>query len=308
MKKGGAMLKNKYGRYYFITILSLWAVMMFAPSSIAKSPAIIRYDAHLMEKDVRINLAWQSEEPVVKIIASAGKEQITITDNIENERNDRGYSGEIDVVVPAYFHNYENEQTLSRSRESTSTPDRQSTKTYANFVSAQNEVIEYSIQIVDEVNQRSSLIKDKVRRIEPNSAVGMSRTQPKTTAESVRVDVKDPVSSVLNTTIGLVGSLGQTVEIKNVTINKWSENRVSISFEATGSKAINSVSIEVKNAQGEIVYQSSPISCNSEKQCAKQTDPFFLNPGNYVASVVATDTENNNLKKIEKEFQFAGTN
>jgi hypothetical protein len=301
------MLKNIYFKYSIITILSLLAITIFASACIAKSPVIIRYDAHLMEKDVRINLAWQSDEPIVKIIASAGKEQVVIVDNIENERNNSGYSGEIDIVVPAYLYNVANERTLYMSSQSSSPLQQRSSETYANSVSPQNEAIQYSVQIVDEVNQRSTLIKDKVRRIEPNRAYAESKPQPKSTAGTVNVDTKDPLTTVLNTTIGLVGSIGQTPEVKNVTIKKWTENRVSIGFEATGSKGINRVIMEVRDSQGDIAYQNA-VYCDSEKKCTKQSEPFSLKKGNYTASMVAIDVENIKSKTIEKELQFTGDN
>ena len=297
------MFKNNYVRYFLIILLNIVTITIIVPLSHAKNPVITRYDAHLMEKDVRINLAWQSDEPIVKIIASAGKEQVIFVDNIENERNDRGYSGQIDIVVPAYLHNVVNEQTLNVNNQNPNTFQHRSSETYDNSVSPQ----QYTVQIVDEVNQRSVLIKDKVRRVEPFKSSGEIKQQPKSTTGMVTVDARDPLTNVLNATIGLVGSIGQTPEVKNVTIKKWTENRISIGFEATGSKGINRVVMEVRDAQGDIAYQN-PVYCESEKQCAKQSEPFNLKRGNYIVSLTAVDVENNKSKKIDREIQFLGDN
>lgn len=297
------MFKHIYSRYSFITILTLWVVAILALPVYAANPVIIRHDAHLMEKEVRINLAWQSDEPIVKIIASAGKEQIVITNNIDNERNERGYSGEIDVVVPAYVYNATGERTLYMSSQSSSAFQQRSTEMYANSTSPQNEAIQYTVQIVDEVNQRSVLLKEKVRRIEPSRPHGGQKPVQKSNIKTATINTKDPLNTALNTTIGLAGKIGQTPVVRNVTVKNWTDNRVSIGFEATGSKGINEVAFEVRDANGNVANQST-ISCSSEKSCTKQSDPFTLTQGTYTVSIVATDIESNKSKTIEQEFEF----
>ena len=299
------MFEKVYCKYLSMIIIPLLAIMLLVPTVMAKSPVIIRYDAHLMEKDVRINLAWQSDEPIVKIIASAGKEQVVIVDNIDNERNEGGYSGEIDIVVPAYLYNASGERTLYMSSQSSSVFQQRSTEMYANSSSPHNEAIQYTVQIVDEVNQRSILVKDKVRRIEPSRPHEAQKPIQKSTINTVTINTKDPLNTALNTTIGLAGKIGQTPIVKNVTVKSWTENRVSIGFEATGSKGIDKVAFEVRDARGNVTNQST-ISCDSEKSCTKQSEPFPLTKGNYTISVVATDIEKNKSNTIEQEFQFSG--
>jgi len=275
-----------------------------ASAVFAANPVITKHDAQLMEKDVHINLTWQSDEPIVKIIATAGKEQIIITDNIENLRNERGYSGEIDIIVPAYIYNSTNERTLYMSQQSSNPVHQSSSEVYSNYISPQNEAVQYTVQIVDDFNQRSTLLKEKVRRIEPNQQFSEQKPVQKST-NTATVDTKDPLNSVLDTAVGLAGKIGQNPVIKNVKVKTWTENRVSISFEATCTKGLNNVAFEVRDSRGDIANQGT-ISCDSAKSCTKQSDPFTLTQGKYTVSLVATDIENNKSKTIEQEFLFTG--
>jgi hypothetical protein len=294
---------EKISRKYVLSIIvALWVTIVLMPAAEAKSPIIIRYDAHLMEKDVKINIAWQSDEPVVKIIASAGKEQIVIENNIDNERTESGYSGEIDIVVPAYVYGAAGEKSMYMSRQSSSERQQSTVEMYANSASTGNGAVQYIVQLIDEVNQRSALLKGKVQRIESALPQTGQRTQAKATGGMLEIDVKNPVNTAINTTIGMAGNIGQVPDIKNISVKNWSENRVSFSFEATGAKGIDRIVFEVRNPNGDIVNQNT-ISCNSEKRCTRQSESLSLSPGSYLLSAAATDSENNSSNKVEKGFQ-----
>jgi len=222
-------------------------------------------------------------------------------------RNFRWRGGEIDIVVPAYVYSAGGENSVSMSRQSSSQAQQSSMEMHANSTSQQNEAVQYSVQLIDEVNQRSALLKDKVRRIEPTLPQTVQKTQPKAAIGTIGIDAKNPVNTAINTTIGLVGNIGQLPDVKNVSIKNWSENRVSFSFEATGAKGIDKIVFEVRDSHGNIANQNT-ILCNSEKQCSRQSESLSLSPGSYSLSVAAMDIENNSSKKVEKGFQVtAGT-
>ena len=281
--------------------------MMFAPTVAAKSPIIVRYDAQLMEQSIKINLAWQSDEPVVKIIASAGREQVVVESNIDNERTESGYSGEIDIVIPAYMYNPSGENSVymskqSQTRQSSDQTRKSSTEMYENSASIRNEVVQYTVQLIDEVNQRSEMLKDQVQRVGTANLQPRQKSQPLTTASKVDIDVRNPLNNAINTSIGLVGQIGKTPDVKNLSIKNWGDNRVSFSFDATGAKGIDRIVFEVRNSTGEIANQNT-ISCNSEKQCSRQSEPLNLSSGSYSLYVTAIDIENNSSSKAEKGFQ-----
>lgn len=302
MTQGVPMVKKICSKYVFSIIVALWATIVLTPPVEAKSPIIIRHDAHLMEKDVKINLAWQSDEPVVKIIVSAGKEQIIIENNIDNERTESGYTGEIDIVIPAFVYSAVGEKSMYVNRQTSSQNQQSNMEMYANSTSPRNEAVQYTVQLIDEVNQRSALLKDKVQRIEPTNPQAGQKTQPKATSGMLEIDARNPLNNAINTSIGMVGKIGQAPDIKNVMIKSWSENRVSFSFEATGAKGIDKIVFEVRNSNGDIANQDT-ISCNSEKQCSRQTESLNLNTGSYTLFVTAIDIENTSSKKAEKGFQ-----
>lgn len=283
-------------------IVMLWSMLVLSLPVEAKSPIIIRHDAHLMEKDVKINLAWLSDEPIVKIIVSAGREQLIIQKNIDNDRTESGYSGEIDIVVPAYMYGAAAERSMYMSRQSSSEIQQNSMEMYANSASPRNESVQYTVQLIDEVNQRSALLKDTLRRNEPTLPRTGQKQQPIAAVNILAIDTKNPLNSAINTTIGLLGKIGQTPDIKNVDIKFLGDNRVIFSFEATGSKGIDRIVYEVRNSSGDIDNQNT-ISCNSEKQCSRQSESLNMGSGSYLLYVTATDIENSSSKKVEKGFQ-----
>lgn len=294
---------------YSTIFMGLLFVLLTAVSAQAGSPVIIRHDAHLMERDIRINIAWQSEEPVVKIIASAGKEQVVVQEGIDNDRNEGGYSGEIDIVLPAYPNKLTGEQSLYMSRQNSSQFQQSSTELYANTTPPYTEVVQYSIQLVDEVNQRSTLLNDKVHRLDQASSkrnLHGSQQPQQSPMKTVTIDTKDPLNTALNTTIGLIGKIGANPVIKDAKVSFWTENRVSINFNAIDDKGVDKVVFEVRDARGNLAHQDS-LLCSSEKQCSQQTDTFVLNTGKYVLTAFAVDTENNNSKKVTVEFQVANS-
>lgn len=295
----------------YSSVAMLLATVALASSAHAKGPLIIRHDAHVMEKEIRINLAWQSEEPIVRIIASAGKEQIVVDKNIDNERNEGGYSGEIDIVVPAYPDSTSGGQSLYVNRQNSNQFNQSSTEMHANSAAPYNQVVPYTVQLVDEVNQRSILMKDTAQRYDAgNSLPGQRLLRNDKTATPVTVmpaiTPKDPLTTALNTTIGLIGKIGSNPEIKSAKVSYWNENRVSIDVTAIDDKGVDRVTFEVRDMQGNSVYQNV-LSCASEKQCSKQSDPFVLNQGTYLLSAVAVDNENNNSKKYTVEFQMTSS-
>jgi hypothetical protein len=161
-----------------------------------------------MEKEIRINLAWQSDEQVAKIIVSAGKGQVVIY-TVDNERNESGYSGEVDIVIPAYLYNISGERSMYVNQQSSSAFQQNSMEMYANSGSPSNEAVQYTVQLVDEVNQRSTLLKDNVRRtdLSHSNTVGQ-KPQAISTSGAVIVNVKEVLNSAVNSTIGLLAKNG----------------------------------------------------------------------------------------------------
>jgi hypothetical protein len=289
--------------------LGILPVLLAAASSQAASPVIVRHDAHIMEKDIRINIAWQSDEPIVRIIVSAGKEQVIVREGIDNDRNEGGYSGEIDIVVPA-LATHLGEKSLYLSQQNSSQAQPSSVEMHANTTSSYAEVVQFSVQLVDEVNQRSTLLKDQAQRLDPVYATANSKPlqgsqqSQQSSLKSVTFDTKDPLNTALNTTIGLIGKFGANPEIRDAKVNIWADNRVSINFDVIDDKGVDKVTFEVRDATGNTAHQDS-VPCASGKQCNKQTDPFVLAPGKYVLSAVASDADNNTSKKVTVEFQVA---
>lgn len=294
---------------FMIVAFSVILTLLLATPSLAKSPTILRHDAHLMDNEIRINLAWQSEEPVVKIIASAGKEQLVVERDIDNERTENGYTGVIDLVVP-YSPNavYGGDQYVAVSQQNASPYYQSGSSMVAGSSSPYREMVQFTVQLVDEVNQRSTLLKDNVRRPDPAYSL-QNKREHRSNASSggtLNINAGDPVSTAINATAGLIGKIAFAPEIKQAKINSWSEGRVSLAVEATDDKGVEKVSFEIRNDLGEMVYENS-LYCNSEKQCNRQSDPFQIGAGKFFLTATAFDVENNASKQFQLEFTASGT-
>ncbi len=98
----------------------------------AKKPEVIRHDAQYLDRQVSLSIEWQSSEPVVSVRVAAGKEVKNIkVDAYDNKRNPQGYSGEVSVALQA-------DPLINQ------------------------ESVPYTIQLVDDVGQRSTLVTGKV--------------------------------------------------------------------------------------------------------------------------------------------------
>jgi len=296
------MSKNMPMDNIFIIFLMIFTLVMMTQLANAGSPVIIRHNASIMERELRINLAWQSDEPVAKIITSAGRGQV-ITDTVDNDRTESGYSGEIDIVIPAYLYNVSGDQSMYMNRQSSSPFQQNSMEMYANTGSPNNEIVQYTVQLVDEVNQRSTLLKDNVRRSElSHSNVVGQKPQTKSANGTVIVNAKDPLNTAINTTIGLIAKNGAAPVVKKLKMQSWTESRTSFSFDANDDKGVAKVVYEVRDQRGDIAIQGT-VSCNSDKSCSGQSESFTLNAGSYVLSATAVDADNNNSVKSELSFQ-----
>ncbi|HOI72991.1 MAG TPA: hypothetical protein PLO63_02480 [Syntrophales bacterium] len=98
----------------------------------ARKPEVIRHDAQYLDRQVSLNIEWQSTDPVVSIRVAAGREvKVIKVDAYDNKRVPQGYSGEVSVALQA-------DPLINQDS------------------------IPYTIQLTDDVGQRSTLVTGKV--------------------------------------------------------------------------------------------------------------------------------------------------
>lgn len=298
------MFQTNWLRYILPGILVFFVMALLPDPAHSKSPVIIRHDVLIMETEVRLNIAWQSDEPIVKIIAAAGKVQVVVDNDIDNERNDGGYSGVMDIVIPyAPYSASSGETVITRGQRSQGSLEMSASATTAN-----REMVQYTVQLIDEVNQRSTLLKDLVRRPDPAYALSR-RKDPRPLQNSggtVVIDTNNPINTAINAAASLIGKIGGAPEIKDVKVKTWTESRFSLAIQSTGDKGIDRVVFEIQNSSGEIVYQGS-VYCETQKLCIKESEPFALTAGRYLMSAIASDSDAHNSKKYTFNFTVTGT-
>ena len=125
------------------------------------------------------------------------------------------------------------------------------------------EMVQYTVQLGDEVNQRSTLLKDMVRRPDPAYALSR-RKDPRPLQNSggtVVVDAKSPMNTAIDAATSLISKIGVEPEIKDVKINYWTESRISVAIKASDNKGVDKVVFDTRNSLGEIANQNS-VNCD----------------------------------------------
>ena len=119
------------------------ALCLTGVNAYAKKPEVTRHDAQYLDRQVSINVQWQSSEAVVSVRVAAGKgvKEVKI-DPYDNKKTRSGYTGEANIVLQA-------DPLIDQ------------------------ESIPYTIQIQDEDGQKSNLITGKAAI--PASALATQR-------------------------------------------------------------------------------------------------------------------------------------
>ncbi|UFS71714.1 hypothetical protein LPW11_05850 [Geomonas sp. RF6] len=291
-----------------IVVISAVAGTFLALSGLAQAgpPVITKYDAHLLEKEVRLNISWQSDEPVTKIIASADKEQVVVTAEIDNDRNDAGYSGTMDLVVPFNPENLYSGRSFYMNQQTSTPTQERSTEIAQNSVTPYQYAISYAIQLVDEVNQRSAMVKDTIRRFEETRTarggnLSQSQDQKTTTSGGVTVDVGKLSNAAAQVAQNVLEQISAKPWVKELVVKRYADNRTAFAVSAQDDKGVAGIVIEVRNPQGQIVHEES-VECADQKECTKTSNPISLGNGMYKVSVVALDGDGRKSAEKVKEF------
>jgi len=273
-------------RYIKLAIAVLVLLLFSGIHAEAKKPMVTRHDAQYLDKAVKINVQWQSTEPIVSIKVAAGKgEKVIKVDPYSNKRNPDGYQGEEDVVL-------ESEPAATQA------------------------IIPYSIQLEDEDGQRSNLVTGQVKIPAAAAATAVAAT---TTQEDQWGKDKLPGASSTSTAGGTTGSGDMIDKLRQVAQvvagapflhdikvnNPPGSNTVTFKTKATHSVGLGAVKFRVFSADNRQV-DSQDIEAKGTVWEGTSKD-FTLPAGKYFVIAQAADAAGSTSPEKKANFTITGT-
>lgn len=263
-------------RPHFRLTVAVSALLLFvAVSAYAKKPEVTKHDAQYLDRAVKINIQWQSTEPVVSVKVAAGREAKEIkVDPYSNKRNPYGYAGEEDVVL----------QTDP---------------------SINQEVVPYSIQIEDEDGQRSVLVTGEVK------IPGMARKpqddqwgKEKMTGPPV-VGQQQQQGDMIDKLRQVAAVLASPPVLQDVKVNNPGSGTVTFKTKATHSVGLKEVDFRVFDS-GNKQVDTQQIAATGTLWEGTSKD-FTLQPGNYFVIAQAIDGTGSTSPERKAFFTIKGT-
>jgi len=276
-------------RYLRLAMAVLAVLLLSGVDAIAKKPVVTRHDAQYLDKAVKINVQWQSTEPVVSVKIAAGKgEKVIKVDPYSNKRNPDGYQGEEDIVL-------ETEPVATQ------------------------EWIPYSIQLQDEDGQRSNLVTGKVKI--PAAAATAVATVTGTTAsptgdqwgkEALTGPTASDGSGAAGGTGDMIDKLRQVAQVvagapflHDIKVNNPGTNTVTFSTKATHTVGLGAIKFRVFSADNKEV-DSQDIETKGTIWEGTSKD-FTLPAGKYFVIAQAVDAAGSTSPEKRADFTVTGT-
>jgi streptogramin lyase len=252
--------------------LIILAVLCFSVvAAYAKKPEVIRHDAQYLDRQVSINLQWQSSESIVSVRVAAGKEvKVLKVDAYDNKKNRSGYAGEVSVVLQA---------DPAFSQES----------------------IPYTIQLEDEDGQKSNLVTGKVAL--PSSASAGGREDDhwgKDRLAGSKPAQKDMIEQLRQ----VAQILAAPPFLHDVEVSNPGSGTVTFKTKATHTVGLKEINFRIFDG-GNKQIDSQQISAAGKLWEGTSKD-FTLGPGNYFVIAQAVDGSGSTSPEKRAHFTIAG--
>ncbi len=253
-------------------LLILTVFFLTGVNAYAKKPEVTRHDAQYVDKQVSINLQWQSSESIVSIRIAAGKEIKEIkVDPFENKRNRSGYTGEMNVVIQA---------EPSGSQDS----------------------IAYTIQLEDEDGQKSVINAGKAV-IPPTSATAATedtwgKEKLTSSQQTVQKDMIEQLRAVAQVLVA-------APFLQEVTVNNPGGSTVTFKSKVTHTAALKEVTFRVIDGGNKLI-DNQTISATGKIWEGTSKD-FSLMNGNYIVIAQAVDGTGNTSLERRANFTITGS-
>jgi hypothetical protein len=259
--------------YLRVAAVVLVLLLSAGVNAYAKKPEVTRYDAQYLDRAVKINIQWQSTEPVVSIKVAAGREVKEIkVDPYSNRRNPGGYAGEEDVVL-----------------QSEPVPSQ--------------EAIPYSIQLEDEDGQRSRLVTGTVR-----IPIAVAKQEDQWGKERLSTGTSSsgqPQGDMIDKLRQVAQVLAGPPVVHDLVVNNPGSGTVTFKTKVTHSIGLSGVSFRIFDSSNKQIADQQIEAKGTIWQGTSKD--FSLPNGSYFVIVQATDAGGSTSKESKKEFTITGS-
>jgi hypothetical protein len=259
---------------YVKVLLTVVFIFCAGSASYASSkPDIIQYQATYLDDMLSINLQWQSPNPVVMVKVYAGREPKEIEiDEYDNRRNPKGYFGETTVVV-----------NLEPGVE------RQS--------------VNYVIQLVDDVGQRSRQVSGKIKLASatPQEAIPLEEPLPEAPPPE---EIPSQPGDIVEKLIQVAERHDAAPYMHKIKVTIIGDNKVNFTSKATDDKGLGKVIFRIFDREGKQVKEQVVTDLGTVWQGTTQT--VTIAAGNYRVVAQAVDTSGSTSREQSEKFKVTG--
>jgi hypothetical protein len=263
----------KQSLYVRILLIVVFIFSAGSASYASSKPDIIQYQASYHDDMLSINVQWQSPNPVVMVKVYAGREPKEIEiDEYDNRRNPKGYVGETTVVVNL-------EPGIER------------------------QTVNYVIQLVDDVGQRSRQVSGKIKLAKAAFAEEVPPEEP--------LPEEPPVEEIPSQPADIVEKLIQVAErhdaapyMHKIKVNSIGDNKVNFTSKATDDKGLEKVIFRIFDTAGKKIREQVLTDLGTVWQGTSKT--FTIAAGNYRVVGQAVDTSGSTSSEKSNKFAVTG--
>ena len=240
---------------------------------------VTRLDALYLDRFISLTIEWQSVNPVLKVMISAGRETREVpVDEFDNRRNPNGYQGAVTVQLPAEPH-----------YPQTGVP--------------------YQIQLEDDLRQKSAVFSGRVP-VTAAQAQNLPQREDTWGQANIKTNPVQPLQrggnpgDMVDKLLVVIDRFDLAPSMDVVKVNVLSSDNVSFSSKASDDKGLLEVRIRVYDGQGNLVGFQSISNLGKVWQGSSQT--FTLGGGSFRVVEQAIDSVGNTSKEQQKAFTLSG--
>jgi hypothetical protein len=246
-------------------------------ASAAGQMDVTRLDALYLDRFINFTVEWQSLNPVLKVVISAGRETKEVAvDEFDNHRNPGGYQGAVTVQLQVEQHYSQNG-------------------------------IPYVVQLEDELRQKSTAFSGKVS-VTPATGSTLAGGQPVRSDDNWgRENLKTGMAlgpqpagvaragDMIDKLLVVMDRMDIAPSIGALKVNVMGPDRVTFSTKATDDKGLREVKFRVFDSRGILVGSQSLNGLGKVWEGTSQS--FDLGGGTFRVIAQAVDTAGNTSKE-----------
>lgn len=306
-----------------ICIILISCLMLAVPLYAGVAPEILRLDTIMQDNEVRVTIAWNSDVPVVKIIASGGKSTMEIestpTDPIINKRTPQGgYMGSKSFTLQsknvAVVKSYKSEQYSSHyvRQGNTSVANTQAVKSTEPY----QEVVVVTVQLVDKYAAESATIRRDVPTVielaaQPAPPVTSAEINLTPTQNNITQQTQTPLNPQ-DAILGIgINAANQIITAPETTISNVQglNGKIFITASAKASKPIQQFIFEVTDTQNNNIVFSGTFDCSNGLECKdRRSETGILPQGTFTAVVRVRDADGRETVATSDVISIASAN